>query len=65
VKADITRYKHLNPKRMLSVTRYEPTTTFRVVKRARHKSHRVKRPGDNDARHDSLATIRLVNLPVN
>ena len=33
----------------------------RVVKRARHNSYRVKRPGDHGTRHDGPATIKLVN----
>ena len=46
--------KNLNPCRR--------RTYPRVVKRARHNSHRVKRPGDTGVRHDGPATIRLVNL---
>ena len=53
--ADITRKKHLNPKR-------RHRTYPRVVKRARHNSYRVKRPGDHSARHDAPATIKLANL---
>ena len=53
--ADITRKKHLNPKR-----RYR--TYPRVIKRARHNSYRVKRPGDHGTRHSGPATIKLVNL---
>jgi hypothetical protein len=34
----------------------------RVIKRARHNSYRVKRPGDHGTRHSGPATIRLVNL---
>jgi hypothetical protein len=34
----------------------------RVVKRARHNSYRVKKPGDHGTRHDGQATIKLVNL---
>ncbi len=34
----------------------------RVVKRARHNSYRVKRPGDHGTRHPGPATIKLVNL---
>ena len=52
--ADITRKKHLNPKR-------RDRTYPRVVKRARHNSYRVKRPGDHGTRHVGPATIRLVN----
>jgi hypothetical protein len=53
--ADITRAKHLNPRR-------RHRTHPRVVKRARHNSYRVKRPGDHGARHPGPATISLVNL---
>jgi hypothetical protein len=52
--ADIARKKHLNPRR-------RPRTYPRVVKRARHNSYRVKRPGDHGTRHSAPATIRLVN----
>jgi hypothetical protein len=55
VKADITRAKNLNPPR-----RYR--TYPRVIKRARHNSYRVKRPGDHGTRHYGPATIKLVNL---
>jgi hypothetical protein len=54
--ADITRKRNLNPRR-------RHRTFPRVVKRARHNSYRVKKPGDTGTRHDSPATIRLVNLP--
>ena len=50
--------KHLNPGR-------RHRTYPRVVKRARHNSYRVKRPGDHGTRHTGPATIRLVNLPEN
>jgi hypothetical protein len=40
----ITKKKNLNPKRR---DRVYP----RVVKRARHNSYRVKRPGDHGTRH--------------
>jgi hypothetical protein len=53
--ADITRSKHLNPRR-------RDRTYPRVVKRARHNSYRVKRPGDRGTRHAGPATIKLVNL---
>jgi hypothetical protein len=53
--ADITRKKNLNPKR-------RHRTYPRVVKRARHNSYRVKRPGDHGTRHSGPATISLVNL---
>jgi hypothetical protein len=52
--ADITRNKHLNPER-------RHRTYPRVVKRARHNSYRVKRPGDHGIRHPGPATISLVN----
>ena len=53
--ADIARKKHLNP-------RLRNRTYPRVVKRARHNSYRVKRPGDHGTRHSGPATIKLVNL---
>jgi hypothetical protein len=53
--ADITRARNLNPPR-------RDRTCPRVVKRARHNSYRVKRPGDHATRHDGPATIKLVNL---
>jgi hypothetical protein len=52
--ADITRKKHLNP-------RLRHRTYPRVIKRARHNSYRVKRPGDHGIRHSGPATISLVN----
>ena len=54
--ADITTKKHLNP-----VRRHR--TCPRVVKRARHNSYRVKKPGESGTRHNRPSTIRLVNLP--
>jgi hypothetical protein len=54
VMADITRMKHLNPRR-------RHRTCPRVIKRARHNSYRVKRPGDHGTRHSGPATIKLVN----
>jgi len=36
----------------------------RVVKRGRHNSYRVKKPGDHGTRHKAPPTIRLAN-PVN
>jgi len=54
--ADITSPRNLNPARR---HRSYP----RVVRRARHNSYRVKRPGDIGTRNDGPATIRLVNLP--
>lgn len=56
LKTDITRKKNLNPLRR---DRSYP----RVVKRARHNSYRVKRPGDVGVRHDEPARIDLANLP--
>jgi hypothetical protein len=56
LKKDIARNKHLNPKRR---DRSYP----RVIKRARHNSYRVKRPGDVGVRHDGPAVINLANLP--
>ena len=35
----------------------------RVVRRARHNSYRVKRPGDTGIRYHGPPTIGLVNLP--
>jgi hypothetical protein len=53
--ADITSPRNLSPARR---HRSYP----RMVKRARHNSYRVKRPGDHGTRHSSPPTIRLVNL---
>jgi hypothetical protein len=53
VMAAITSPKHLNKRRERSYPR--------VVKRARHNSYRVKKPGQKGTRHDALATIKLVN----
>ena len=55
VMAGITRTKHLNPGR-------RHRTYPRVIKRARHNSYRVKRPGDHGTRHSGPATIRLDGL---
>jgi len=52
---DITREKNLNPPRRNG-------SYPRVVKRARHNSYRVKKPGDHGIRHDGPAAIKLVNL---
>ena len=54
--ADITSPRNLNPPRR---HRSYP----RVVRRARHNSYRVKRPGDTGIRYDGPPTISLVNLP--
>jgi hypothetical protein len=53
--ADITSKNHLNPRR-------RHRTYPRVIKRARHNSYRVKRPGDHGTRYTGPATIKLVNL---
>jgi hypothetical protein len=55
IMTDITREKNLNPPR-------RDRTYPRVVKRARHNSYRVKKPGDHGIRHDGPAVIKLVNL---
>jgi hypothetical protein len=52
---DITRKQNLNPER-------RHRTYPRVVKRARHNSYRVKRPGDQGIRHSQPPTIKLANL---
>jgi hypothetical protein len=54
--ADITSPRNLNP-----IRRHRSYP--RVVRRARHNSYRVKRPGDTGTRHPGPPTIRLVNLP--
>ena len=54
--AEITRKNSLNPPR-------RDRTYPRVVKRARHNSYRVKRPGDTGTHYHGPPTIRLVNLP--
>jgi hypothetical protein len=38
-------------------------TCPRVVKRARHNSYKVKRPGDTPTTHTSPPTIKLEGLP--
>jgi hypothetical protein len=48
--ADITRPGNLNPRR-------RHRTYPRVVKRGRHNSYRVKKPGDTGTRHDGPATL--------
>jgi hypothetical protein len=53
VTAAITSPKHLNKRRERSCPR--------VVKRARHNSYRVKKPGQHGTRHDAPATIKLIN----
>jgi hypothetical protein len=52
--ADITAARNLNQRR--------ERTCPRVVKRARHNSYRVKRPGDHGTRHSSPPALRLLNL---
>ena len=53
VTAAITSPKHLNKRRERSYPR--------VVKRARHNSYRVKKPGQHGTRHNAPATIKLIN----
>ena len=53
VMAAITSPRHLNTRR--------ERTYPRVVKRARHNSYRVKKPGQHGTRHDTPATIKLLN----
>jgi hypothetical protein len=55
--AEITRPRNLNPRR-------RHRTYPRVIKRTRHGSYRVKRPGDRGTQHAGPPTIRLAN-PVN
>jgi hypothetical protein len=55
VTADVTSRQHLNQRR--------ERTYPRVVKRPRHNSYHVKRPGDHGKRHSAPPTITLVNLP--
>jgi hypothetical protein len=52
--ADITGRRNLNPARR---HRSYP----RMVKRARHNSYRVKRPGDTGIRHAGPAIVCLAN----
>jgi hypothetical protein len=54
VMADITDRRNLNPARR---HRSYP----RMIKRARHNSYRVKRPGDTGVRHDGPAAVCLAN----
>ena len=56
VMADITSRRNLNPARR---HRSYP----RVIRRARHNSYRVKRPGDTGTRYHGPLTIKLVSLP--
>jgi hypothetical protein len=52
--ADITSPRNLSPARR---HRSYP----RMIKRARHNSYRVKRPGDTGTRYDGPATACLAN----
>ncbi len=52
--AGITAKKNLNPPR-------RHRTCPRAVKRGRHNSYRIKKPGDQNLRHHGPATIRLAN----
>ena len=51
--ADITDPRKLNTRRERSYPR--------VVRRARHNSYRVKKPGQHGTRHNAPASIKLVN----
>ena len=51
---DITRPRNLNPPR-------RHRTCPRAVKRGRHNSYRVKKPGDHGTRHDGPPAIWLAN----
>jgi hypothetical protein len=55
--AAITDPKHLNNGRERSYPR--------VVKRARHNSYRVKKPGQHGTRHDAVPTIKFCSLTLN
>ena len=52
VMADIISPRHLNP-----VRRHRSYP--RVIKRARHNSYRVKRPGDTGTRYNGPAVVQL------
>lgn len=54
LRADLVKRRHLLTRRH--------RTYPRVVKRARHNSYQVKRPGDTGMRHAGPPTIRLANL---
>jgi hypothetical protein len=54
--ATITSRQALNKRRERSYPR--------VIKRGRHNSYRVKKPGDHGTRHNAPPTIKLAN-PVN
>ena len=47
-----------------NLNKHRERTYPRVVKRGRHNSYRVKKPGDRGTRYDDPPTIRLAN-PVN
>ena len=51
--AGITGPKHLNKRRERSCPR--------VIKRARHSSFPVKKPGQHGTRHDAPPTVKLAN----
>ena len=53
--AGITGRRDLNKRR--------DRTYPRVIKRGRHNSYHVKKPGDHGQRHNAPPTITLVNLP--
>lgn len=53
--ADITAKRNLNPHR--------PDRTYpRVIKRGRHNSYPIKKPGDTGTRHYGPPTIQLANV---
>jgi len=52
--ADITARANLHPPR-------RHRTCPRAVKRGRHNSYRLKKPGDTNIRHHGPASIRLAN----
>jgi hypothetical protein len=52
VMAGITRPRHLNPRR-------RHRTYPRVIKRSRHNTYRVKKPGDQGIRHHGPPAIQL------
>jgi hypothetical protein len=51
-----------SPARSTSTPSAVQRTYPRVIKRARHNSYRVKRPGDHGTRHSGPATIKLDGL---
>jgi hypothetical protein len=56
VNAKLTHRRALNPPP-------RPRSYPRVVKRARHNSYKIKKPGDVGIRHDGPPGIDLPNLP--